>query len=171
LAGPPAAAWLSAVWVGGLFSEGCAMWDEPDSETSAHPACTKTNKDEASRHPNQILFCRATMVAPSLTVTVRVSYSNQRTAHRDTIPTSRPDTRSNMPSICPDQGVCRSRFKPLSHLLGPPGPSTVRSSATEALKTAFKASWSSDEDAERGSDDDPIPQDLAKYRPHRPHQR
>jgi hypothetical protein len=45
----------------------------------------------------------------------------------------------------------------------------VRSSATRAFKAALKASWSSEEDTERGPDDDPIPQDLAKYRPHRPH--
>src|SRR5215211_1569315 len=86
LAGPPAAAWLSAVSVGGLFLEGCAIWDEPDSESSPHPASTKTNKDAASMHPNHILFCRATMVAPSLTIRVCVSYGNQRTTHRVPIP-------------------------------------------------------------------------------------
>src|SRR5215207_10665167 len=106
LAGPPpAAAWLSAVSEGGLFLEGCAIWDEPDSETSAHPASTKTNKEAASTHPNHILFSCATMVAPSLRVTVCVSYGNQRTTHRGTIPTSRADTRSRMPSTCPDTGV------------------------------------------------------------------
>jgi transcriptional regulator with XRE-family HTH domain len=41
-----------------------------DSETSPHPASTRTNEDAASAHPNRILFSRATMVAPSLTVTV-----------------------------------------------------------------------------------------------------
>src|SRR5215204_3729927 len=92
------AAWLSAVLVGGpFFLEGCAIWDEPDSETSAHPASTKTNKEAASTHPNHILFSCATMVAPSLRVTVCVSYGNQRTTHRGTIPTDRPDTRSSMP--------------------------------------------------------------------------
>ena len=101
LAGPPAA-WLSPVSVGGLFLEGCSIREEPDSETSPHPASTRTNKDAASMHPNHILFSRATMVAPSLLVTVCVSYSNQRTAHRGTIPTSRPNTRSSMPWTCPD---------------------------------------------------------------------
>src|SRR5215211_6158117 len=113
LAGPPPAAGLSAVSVGGLFLEGCAIWDEPDSETSAHPASTRTNKDAASMHPNHILFSHATMVAPSLRVTVCVCYGNQRTAHRGTIPTSRPDTRSSMPSTCPDIGVRTSRLEPL----------------------------------------------------------
>src|SRR5918998_5113163 len=102
---PPAAAWLSPVPVDGPFLEGCAMWDEPDSETSAHPASTRTNKDAASMHPNQILFSCATMVAPSLRVRVCVSYGNQRTTYRGTIPASRPDTRSSMPSTCPDP-VC-----------------------------------------------------------------
>src|SRR5918999_4336141 len=106
LAGPfPAEAWLSAVLVGGLFLEGCAIWDEPDSETSPHPASTKTNKDAASMHPNHILFSCATMVAPSLLVTVCVSYGNQRTTHRGTIPPSRADTLSSMPWTCPDLGV------------------------------------------------------------------
>jgi hypothetical protein len=119
LAEPPPAARLSPVSVDGLFLEGCAIWDEPDSERSLHPASTKTNKVAASTHPNQILFSCAAMVAPSLLVTVCVCNGNQRTTHRGTIPTSRPDTRSNMPSTCPDHGVCTSRFKPLSHLLGP----------------------------------------------------
>src|SRR5918998_6286642 len=84
LAGPPPApAWLSVVSVGWPFLEGCAMWDEPDSETSAHPASTRTNKDAASMHPNQVLFTRATMVAPSLLVRVYVPYGNQRTPHRE----------------------------------------------------------------------------------------
>src|SRR5215207_5566208 len=83
---PPAAAWFSAVSVGGLFLEGCPIWDEPDSETSPHPASTRTNKDAASMNPNHILFSRATKVAPSLPVTVCVSYGNQRTTHRGTIP-------------------------------------------------------------------------------------
>src|SRR5918993_5940145 len=97
-AGPsPAAAWLSAVSVGGLFLEGCAIWDEPDSEPSPHPASTTTNTDAASTHPNHILFSRATMVAPSLLGTVCVSYSNQRTTHWGTLPTKRPDTRTSMP--------------------------------------------------------------------------
>src|ERR671910_3599595 len=78
-----AVAWLSAVSVGLLSLEGCAIWDEPDSETSAHPASTRSNKDAASTHPNRILFSCATMAAPSLTVTVCVSYGNQRTAHRE----------------------------------------------------------------------------------------
>src|ERR687889_268459 len=83
LAGPsPAAAWLSAVSVGGLFLEGCSIFDAPDSERSPHPASTKTNKGAASTHPNQMLFSRATMVAPSLRVTVCLSYGNQRTTHR-----------------------------------------------------------------------------------------
>src|SRR5215218_10393960 len=95
LAGPPSAAvWSSPVSaVDGPFLEGCAIW-EPDSETSPHPASTRTNKDAASTHSYHILFTRATMVAPSLTVTLCVSYGNQRTTHRGTIPTSRPDTRS-----------------------------------------------------------------------------
>src|SRR5918999_5590481 len=106
LAGPfPAEAWLSAVLVGGLFLEGCAIWDEPDSEASPHPVSTRTTKEAASTHPNQILFSRATIVAPSLRVTVCVSYGSQRTTHRGTIPTIRADTRSNMPSTCPDLGV------------------------------------------------------------------
>src|SRR5215212_8832893 len=120
LAGPPpAAAWLSPSLVGVLFLEDCDVWD--DSETSAHPASTRTNKEAASTHPNRILFSCVTMVAPSLAVTVRVSYSNQRTAYRGPIPHSRPDTRSNTPSTCPDHGACTSRFKPLSYLLGPLG--------------------------------------------------
>src|SRR5918997_2297307 len=103
LAGPPPApAWLSVVSVGWPFLEGCAMWDEPDSETSAHPASTRTNKDAASMHPNRILFSCATTVAPSLLVTVCVSYGNQKTTHRGTIPTSRPHTRSSIPWTCPD---------------------------------------------------------------------
>src|SRR5215208_902428 len=122
LAGPPAAtAWLSPVSVGGLFLEDCAIWDEPDSETSPHPASTRTNKVAASMHPNHLLFSRATMVAPSLTVTSCVSYGNQRTVHRGTIPTSRPDTRSSMPWTCPDPDVRTSRFKLLSHVQGPLG--------------------------------------------------
>src|SRR5918993_5154354 len=93
LAGPsPAAAWLSPVSVDGLFLEGCAVWDEPDSETSAHPVSTKTNKVAASTHPNHILFSRATMVAPSLLVTVCVPYGNQRTKHSGTILSNRPNT-------------------------------------------------------------------------------
>ncbi len=80
------AAWLSAVSVGGLFSEGFAVWDELDSETSAHPASARTNKDAASRHPNHMLFSLATMVAPSLTIRVYVSYGNQRTTHRGPLP-------------------------------------------------------------------------------------
>src|ERR687896_2184073 len=91
----PAAAWLSAVSVGLLFLEDCDVWD--DSETSPHPASTKTNKDAASMHPNQILFSCATMVAPSLLVRVCACNGNQRTAHRGTIPPSRPNTRSSMP--------------------------------------------------------------------------
>src|SRR5215203_3077115 len=93
----PPAAWLSAVLVGRLFSEGCAIWEESDSETSAHAASTKTNKDAASKHPNRILFSCATMVAPSLLVTVCVSYGIQRRTYRGTIPPSGPDTRSSMP--------------------------------------------------------------------------
>src|SRR5919107_4211957 len=104
LVGPsPAAAWLSAVSVGLLFLEDCDVWD--DSETSAHPASTRTNKDAASMHPNRILFSCATTVAPSLLVTVCVSYGNQKTTHRGTIPTSRPHTRSSIPWTCPDLGV------------------------------------------------------------------
>src|ERR671911_256695 len=94
---PAAAAWLSAVSVGGLLLEDCAFRDEPDSETSPHPASTRTNKEAASTHPNQVLFSCATVVAPSLRVTVCVSYGNQRTAHRGTLPASRPNTRSSMP--------------------------------------------------------------------------
>src|SRR5215208_5692732 len=80
---PAAAAWLSAGSAGGLFMEGCPIWDEPNSETSPHAASTKTNKDAASMHPNHILFSCATMVAPSLPVTVCACYSNQRTTHRE----------------------------------------------------------------------------------------
>jgi hypothetical protein len=121
VAGSPAAVWLSAVSADGLFLECCAIWDEPDSETSLHPASTKTNKDAASRHPNRILFSRATMVAPSLRVTVCVCYGNQRTTYQGTIPPSRADTGSSMPSTCPDHGVRTSRFEPLFRPLGPPG--------------------------------------------------
>src|ERR687898_1735320 len=133
-AGPsPAAAWLSAVLVGGLFLEGCAIWDESDSETSPHPASTRTNKDAASTHPNHILFSRTTMVAPSLTVTVCVSHGNQRTAHRGSISTSGPDTRSSMPSTYPYPGV----YKPISAVdlcVGPSGLSRSLSSPTEAFR-------------------------------------
>src|SRR5918997_340962 len=87
----PVVAWLSAVSVGGLCLEGSAIWDEPDSETSLHPASTKTNNDAASIHPNQILFSCATMVAHSLLITVCVSYGNQKTTHRRTIPPNRPN--------------------------------------------------------------------------------
>ena len=83
LADSPAAAWLSAVSADGLFLECCAIWDEPDSESSPHPASTKTNKVPASRHPNHILFLCATVVAPFLLVRVCVCYGNQRTAHRE----------------------------------------------------------------------------------------
>src|SRR5918999_5014026 len=76
----PAAARLSAVLLGLPFSEGCAIWDEPDSETSAHPASRRTNKNAASTHPSRILFSCATMVAPSLPVTVCVPYGNRGTS-------------------------------------------------------------------------------------------
>src|SRR5215211_6152055 len=79
----PAAAWLSAVSVGLLFLEGCALWDEPDSETSAHPFSTRTNKEAASMHPNNIIFSCTTMVAPLLRITVCDSYGIQRTTHRE----------------------------------------------------------------------------------------
>src|SRR5918997_7077803 len=103
LAGPPPApAWLSVVSVGGLFLEGCAIWDEPDSGTSAHPASTRTNKDAASTHPNRILLSRATMVAPSLLVTVCDSYGNQRTTYRGDFPPNRAGTRSRVASTYPD---------------------------------------------------------------------
>src|SRR5215211_9066863 len=98
---PPPEACLSPVSVGGRFLEGCALWGEPDSETSPHPASTRTNKDAASTHPNHIFFSRATMVAPSLRVTICVSYGNQRTTHRGTTPPGRPTTRSSMPSTRP----------------------------------------------------------------------
>src|SRR5688572_14790895 len=111
----PAAALLSAVSVGLLSFEGCAVWDEPDSETSPHPVSARTNKDTASTHPNQVLFSRATVVAPSLVVRVYVSYGNQRTTDQGTIPTSRPNTRSSILWTCPYQDVRTSRFKPLSH--------------------------------------------------------
>src|SRR5687768_15599877 len=117
----PPVAWFSAVWEGLLFSEGCAIWDEPDSERSLHPASTRTIKDAESTRPNRILFPRATMVAPSLTVAVCVSYGNQRTTHRGTTPTNRPDTLSSTPSTCPDPGVGTSRFEPLAYLLDPSG--------------------------------------------------
>src|SRR5215207_2881882 len=110
----PAAAWLSAVLVGLLFLEGCALWDEPGSERSAHPASNKTNKEATSKHPNQILFSCATMVAPSLLVTVCVSYGNQRTAHLGTILPSRADTRSSVPWTCSDPVCVRAN---LSHCL------------------------------------------------------
>jgi hypothetical protein len=103
LAGPPPAAWLSAVSVDGLFLEGCPIRDESDSETSPHPASTRTIKDAASTHPNQILFLRAIMVAPSLRVTVCVSYGSQRTTHREL--SQQTVTQSSMPSTCPDLGV------------------------------------------------------------------
>jgi hypothetical protein len=42
-------------------------------------------------HPNHILFSCATMVAPSLLVTVCVSYGNQRTTRREPpLPADRP---------------------------------------------------------------------------------
>src|SRR5918995_6739169 len=103
LAGSPSASgWLSAVLVGGLFLDDCAIWDEPDSERSPHPASTRTNKEAASVHPNHVLFTRVTMVAPSLLFRVYVSYGNQRTMHRGPIPPGRPDTRSTIPLTCPD---------------------------------------------------------------------
>src|SRR5215204_6188756 len=109
------AAWLSAVLVGGpFFLEGCAIWDEPDSETSAHPASTRTNKEAASMHQNHILFSCATMVAPSLLVRVCVSNGNQRTTHRRTILPSRADTRSSVPWTCSDPVCVRAN---LSHCL------------------------------------------------------
>src|SRR5215213_5811038 len=149
LAGPPpAAAWLSAILVGGLFLEGCAIWAEPDSESSPHPASTKTNKEAASTHPNHIIFCRATMIAPSLLVTVCVPYGNQRTTHRGTIPPSRPDTRSSMPSTHPDQGVSTGRFEPLSHMLSPRA--LDGSSATRAFKAALRSSGTSTVGVGRG---------------------
>src|SRR5918998_629623 len=94
---PPAAAWLSAVSVGGPFLEGCALGDEPDSETSPHPASTRSNKDAPSAHPNRISLSRATMVAPSLTVTACVSYGNRGLAHRGTALTNR---LCNMSPLC-----------------------------------------------------------------------
>src|SRR5215207_9126134 len=42
-------------------------------------------------------------------------------------------------SGCPDMDVHTSPFEPLSHLLGPPGPSTVRSSATKTFKAALRS--------------------------------
>ena len=75
----------SPVSVGLLFLEGCAIWDELESETSPHPASARTNKDAASTHPNHILFSHATMVAPSLRATVCVCYGNQRTVHREPV--------------------------------------------------------------------------------------
>src|SRR5918998_2712489 len=99
LAGPPPApAWLSVVSVGRLFLEGCAIWDEPDSGTSAHPASTRTNKDAASTHPNHILLSRATMVDPSLRVTVCVCCGNRGPAHRGTAVTDKPGMWSSLPS-------------------------------------------------------------------------
>src|SRR5919112_3899449 len=121
---PAAAALLSAFSVGRPFLEGCALGDEPDSAASVHPASTKTNKVAASAHPNRISLSRAAMVAPTLLLTVRVSYGNQRIGHRVTIPTipaNRPDARSSMPSTCPYRGVRTSRFELLLHLLGPSG--------------------------------------------------
>jgi hypothetical protein len=35
--------------------EGYAIREESDSETSPHPASTRTNKDAASMHPNHLL--------------------------------------------------------------------------------------------------------------------
>jgi hypothetical protein len=134
----PAAAWLSAVLVGLLFLEGCAIWDEPDSETSAHPASTKTNKDAASMHPNHILFSRATKVAPSLTVTVCVSYGNQRTTHRDpSLPTDRTLDRACLGLVLTPVSVQADLSRCL--MCKVPGPSTVRSSATRAFKAALSS--------------------------------
>src|SRR5919112_6040754 len=96
-AGSSPAAWLSAVLVGLLFLEDCGVWDEPDSETSPHPASTRTNKDAPSAHPNRISLSRATMVAPSLTVTACVSYGNRGLAHRGTALTNR---LCNMSPLC-----------------------------------------------------------------------
>src|SRR5918995_730834 len=121
---PAAAVLLSAFSVGGFFLEGCALGDEPDSEASVHPTSTRTNKDVVSALRNRIVLSREIMVAPTLLLTVRVSYGNRRPAHRVTIPTipaNRPDARSSMPSTCPYRGVRTSRFEPLSHLLGPSG--------------------------------------------------
>jgi hypothetical protein len=148
LAGRPPVAWLSAVLVGLLSLEGCAIWDEPDSETSPHPASTRTNKDAASMHPNQILFSRATMVAPSLLVTVCVSYGNQRTTHRGTIPTSRPDTRSSIPSTCPDLDVHTSRFEPPPQSLGPRVAEDPRS-GFNGVRGGSGGTWSKSADRRR----------------------
>jgi hypothetical protein len=130
------AAWLSAVLVGGLFLEDCAIWDEPDSEAWLHQASTRTNKDAASMHPNLVLFTRATMVAPSLTVTLCVSYGNQRTTHRGTIPHSRPDNRSSKPSTCPDT-VVHTHTDLSGCLVGQfSGSSRICLAATKAFKVA-----------------------------------
>src|SRR5918997_3110111 len=91
----PPPAWLSSVAACGLL-KGSAVRVELDSETSPHPASTKTNKEAASAPPNLTLFSHATMVAPSLMVTACVSYGKGRTAPRGTALTERPGSQASM---------------------------------------------------------------------------
>jgi hypothetical protein len=94
----------------------------PSHRPHSATASTRTNKEAASRHPNHILFSCATMVAPSLLVTVCVSYGISRGRRiGDPSHLSRPNTQSSIPSTCPDTVVRTRRSEALSYLLGPMG--------------------------------------------------